>query len=82
MQNGFRKTTPMNMNENCIPKVFVHDQIHVTNETILLANERLEVSLQKLLNMNEYWPVSKVFERKHFTYQRGVRSFTSKNPQM
>ncbi len=51
IQNGFRKTTPMNKNENCLSQrsLFV-TQIRVANEIILLATERLEVSLQKIEN--------------------------------
>ncbi len=54
MQSGFRKTTPMNMNENCLSQrsLFL-TQIHFVNETILLANERSELSLQNLFTEYE-----------------------------
>ncbi len=49
MQNGFRKTTPMNMNESCVSQRFLFvTQIRVVNEIIYSLLERLEVSLQKL----------------------------------
>ncbi len=53
-----KKNNP-NMNENCLSQrsLFV-TQILAANETILLATERLEVSLQKLfteLGLSEQW---------------------------
>ncbi len=48
-QNEFRRTTPMNMDENCLSqRSLFMTQICVTNETILLANERLQNFNSKL----------------------------------